>query len=198
MSSGNVVKSSRSRSGGRRGKKTLPKGATLFLPLPSTPMKKLLLELGKVRFVFSTVFVRHDSIVPQLDEEMISGVFSDDSERQLDATTKFRKLLSKEKNPPIEKVIECGVVPRFVQFLRGGHSMLQVRIPQFLGLLLSSVRCILKYFWTVRGRLGFDKYCVWHPGTHSSGDQGPFRTRIHQAVILPCVGCQRTGCLGVG
>ena len=67
----------------------------------------------------------------QLDEEMIGGVFSDDSERQLDATTKFRKLLSKEKNPPIEKVIECRVVPRFVQFLREGHSMLQVRAPPF-------------------------------------------------------------------
>jgi HEAT repeat protein len=60
-----------------------------------------------------------------LDEEMINGVFSDDTERQLDATTKFRKLLSKEKNPPIEKVIECRVVPRFVHFLREGHSMLQ-------------------------------------------------------------------------
>ena len=58
--------------------------------------------------------------------EMVSGVFSDSGERQLDATTRFRKLLSKEKNPPIERVIECGVIPRFVEFLRKGQSMLQV------------------------------------------------------------------------
>jgi importin subunit alpha-1 len=57
---------------------------------------------------------------------MVTDVFSDEPERQLDATMKFRKLLSKEKNPPIERVIECGVVPRFVGFLQGGHSMLQV------------------------------------------------------------------------
>ncbi|KDN38320.1 putative SRP1-importin alpha, partial [Tilletiaria anomala UBC 951] len=64
----------------------------------------------------------------QLNEQlpvMIEGVMSTDESAQLDATTKFRKLLSKEKNPPIEKVIACGVVPRFVEFLRSPHSMIQ-------------------------------------------------------------------------
>ncbi|KAJ7892712.1 armadillo-type protein [Mycena leptocephala] len=62
---------------------------------------------------------------PLLAQEMIDGVLSDDPDRQLDATTKFRKLLSKEMDPPIEPVVECGVVPRFVEFLQKGSSMLQ-------------------------------------------------------------------------
>ena len=45
---------------------------------------------------------------------MIAGVFSDDPDRQLDATTKFRKLLSKEKNPPIERINECSVIIRLI------------------------------------------------------------------------------------
>ena len=87
---------------------------------------------------------------------MISGVYSDDSSLQLEATTQFRKLLSignsgiryallcfygikllltdnvccasaAERSPPIEEVIQSGVVPRFVEFLgRDDFPQLQV------------------------------------------------------------------------
>jgi len=54
--------------------------------------------------------------------EMVAGVLSQNIDDQVLATTKFRKLLSKERNPPIEEVIACGVVPKFVEFLRYAHS----------------------------------------------------------------------------
>ncbi|KAK3036752.1 hypothetical protein RJ639_029717 [Escallonia herrerae] len=49
--------------------------------------------------------------------QMITGVWSEDGNSQLEATTQFRKLLSIERSPPIEEVIKAGVVPRFVEFL---------------------------------------------------------------------------------
>ncbi|KAK9829264.1 hypothetical protein WJX72_004853 [[Myrmecia] bisecta] len=49
---------------------------------------------------------------------MVQGVFSNDPQAQLEATTQFRKLLSIERNPPIEEVISQGVIPQFVKFLQ--------------------------------------------------------------------------------
>ncbi|CAO0790738.1 unnamed protein product [Mucor circinelloides] len=56
---------------------------------------------------------------------MVQNLYTDDPAIQLQATSQFRKLLSKEKNPPIREVIQCGVVPRFVEFLRSPDSQVQ-------------------------------------------------------------------------
>lgn len=64
----------------------------------------------------------------QLSEDlpqMVQGVFSDQIDLQIQATSRFRKLLSKERNPPIEEVIKTGVVSRFVEFLRSPHTLVQ-------------------------------------------------------------------------
>ncbi|KAK8718142.1 hypothetical protein V6N13_045387 [Hibiscus sabdariffa] len=48
---------------------------------------------------------------------LVAGVWSDDRNVLLEATSQFRKLLSIERSPPINEVVQLGVVPRFVEFL---------------------------------------------------------------------------------
>ncbi|CAH2044640.1 unnamed protein product [Thlaspi arvense] len=48
---------------------------------------------------------------------MVTGIWSDDPLLQLESATQFRTVLSTE-SPPIDKVVQCGVVPRFVEFLK--------------------------------------------------------------------------------
>jgi len=50
-------------------------------------------------------------------ESLRDAVMGMDPEIQQKATQQFRRLLSLEKNPPIDSVIQSGVVNRFVQFL---------------------------------------------------------------------------------
>lgn len=147
----------------------------------------------------------------QLEHLPAMGVWADDGNLQLEATTQFRKLLStgdvlvlilciifftlvnfvfnrvvnfyfdfsSERSPPIDEVIQSGVVPRFVEFLiREDFPRLQV------WLTLSIVRFWLQYSvdgiiifilhysqtsvaW---GSLGTDKYCVGDIWEHQRGD----------------------------
>jgi len=46
-----------------------------------------------------------------------NNVFGDDLEAQFTSTQHFRRILSIEKNPPIDLVIKSDVIPRFVEFL---------------------------------------------------------------------------------
>ena len=58
--------------------------------------------------------------------EWLQQINSNDPNLQLESTTQFRKLLSIEKNPPIQEVIRAGIVPRLVQFLSfHDHPQLQ-------------------------------------------------------------------------
>jgi len=56
--------------------------------------------------------------LPQLSvEEIQVGIQSNDSAKQLQATMSARKILSRERNPPIDVMISLGIMPRLVEFL---------------------------------------------------------------------------------
>jgi len=62
--------------------------------------------------------VPQQTAVLQQMTPLIQMIASADPQAQFSATQQFRKHLSIEQNPPIQEVINSGVVPTFVQFLK--------------------------------------------------------------------------------
>jgi len=129
---------------------------------------------------------------------LLQDVASTDPARQLHGTKQFRKLLSIQDNPPIQQVIESGVLPRLLQFLR--HQNVQVQfeaawaltnvasgnreqtkcvidlgaIPVFVQLLLSPNKDVREQ-------------AVWALG-NIAGDSAPFRDLVLQAGgLIPLI-----------
>lgn len=55
-------------------------------------------------------------------EEIINGISSKDCSKQVSATQAARKMLSRERNPPIDAIIEAGMVAPLVSFLDRAES----------------------------------------------------------------------------
>ncbi|XP_010963850.1 importin subunit alpha-8 [Camelus ferus] len=59
-------------------------------------------------------------------QEIINGVNASDPELCFQATQAARKMLSREKNPPLRLMVEAGLIPRLVEFLKSSpHPCLQ-------------------------------------------------------------------------
>jgi len=72
-----------------------------------------------------SIGVRHTAEIEEklkLLPQLVEGINSDQATNQVECVTHFRKLLSIERNPPIQEVIDCGVVPRLVHFLTFTHN----------------------------------------------------------------------------
>ncbi|SRR5258706_3922067 len=102
--------------------------AILLLCKPATPTRchTMVEPCPASPFPQGTRFPRLTCSLSQIHLEIIQAIFSDDPVHQLVATKIFRKRLSKE-DPPIDRIIACGVVPRFVEFLARPHFALPVR-----------------------------------------------------------------------
>uniref|UniRef100_A0A8C2SN81 Importin subunit alpha n=1 Tax=Coturnix japonica TaxID=93934 RepID=A0A8C2SN81_COTJA len=67
-----------------------------------------------------------NTIVPLSLEEIVEAVNGSDTSLQLRATQAARRILSTQKDPPLNQIVDLGIIPRLVEFLsRSDNAALQ-------------------------------------------------------------------------
>jgi hypothetical protein len=88
---------------------------------------EIMLKTEKKKAPNHSVYNKKKAHSDSVTEAIIHAICSTDSVRQLNATAHIRKVLLTGQYSTIQCVIDFGVVPRFVEFLRIGSTKLQVQ-----------------------------------------------------------------------
>jgi len=129
---------------------------------------------------------------------LLQDCASSDPDRQVAGTRGIRKLLSIQENPPIQAVVQSGVIPRLVDFLKAvSNPTLQFEAAWALTNIASGTREQTKavidagavpYFTHLLLSLSKDvkEQAVWALG-NIAGDSAPFRDIVLKTGALRCV-----------
>lgn len=79
-------------------------------------------------------------------DEIVNGMKSLDETIRLQATQTCRKMLSREKSPPIDNMIQRGIVPLCVEFLDYHHKYIYIYIHIYNNFVLILFSVCVKYY----------------------------------------------------
>ena len=135
--------------------------------------------------------VQHLSMV-----EIIQGIQGNDHNMQFQCTQSARKLLSREKHPPINDIITSGVIPRLIHFLEysdrfgifGGLVPFYAHLESKPCTFDNSVRwkkCWLSSFACCRPEIQFE--AAWALTNVASGTSDQTRAVVKHGAVAPFI-----------
>ncbi|MCJ8742475.1 hypothetical protein PDJAM_G00082510 [Pangasius djambal] len=151
----------------------------------------------------------NQQVISATIQEIVDNVNSDCPERQVQGCQTARKLLSRERNPPLKEIVEAGLLARFVEFLgRNDNPTLQFEaawsltnvasgtswhtqqvvehgaVPAFIALLASPM-------------LNISEQAVWALG-NIAGDGPAYRDALIDCSVIPALLARLTPDIPVG